>query len=256
MSEFEQKPNRADVITDVVSGTHEITEPSGHIFTNRGATEEVTFKLPNLATGKRYSFARLSEDFRLKVIDDNDDEVSLILRKGSKADQARMDEAGCFLTLLCDGNRWFVEFETESITYDELSKLIFLSSGINSAIIAKGENTTYMWGQNTFGACGNDATGNVNSPVSVVGNHNFKNINAAGNVSIALDENGFAWTWGQDSSGALGKNTRNVHASSPVSVIGDHVFKEVTQSGGGTGTGGIDVNGPEKKRRQRQCVEG
>jgi alpha-tubulin suppressor-like RCC1 family protein len=87
----------------------------------------------------------------------------------------------------------------------------------------------FCWGRSTNGSIGNNQSGTVSasSPVSVVGGRQFSfiaNGSGVGGVT-ALDENGFAWSWGS----ATGDGTTQVR-SSPVSVAGGRQFTTVSRA--------------------------
>jgi len=97
-------------------------------------------------------------------------------------------------------------------------------------VALKEDGHAWAWGGNSSGEVG-DGTRNINagksSPVSVVGGHLFTKVTAGGGVSAAIDEDGYAWTWGTNARGALGIGTKDDDQSSPVSVIGGHQFIDI-----------------------------
>ena len=86
-------------------------------------------------------------------------------------------------------------------------------------------NSAWTWGDGVNGALGNNtSSGNVSSPVSVVGGFtDWSEISIGGTANtgfgLGLRTNSTAWAWGFNNYGQLGDNT-NVSKSSPVSVVG------------------------------------
>jgi len=100
------------------------------------------------------------------------------------------------------------------------------------SLALKSNRAGWSWGLNNFGQLGLGDTANRSSPVLVVGSHAFTKI-ALGSeeTGIALKVDGSAWAWGKGSAGQLGQGTTIADRSSPVAVIGSHVFDEVIQTG-------------------------
>jgi alpha-tubulin suppressor-like RCC1 family protein len=89
----------------------------------------------------------------------------------------------------------------------------------------KTDGTVWSWGDNYIGQIGDGTASNRSSPVSVVGNHSFIQIDGGGTV-IALKADGTAWGWGDGDRGGIGDGN-NVYRSSPSSVVGNHSFVEI-----------------------------
>jgi alpha-tubulin suppressor-like RCC1 family protein len=116
------------------------------------------------------------------------------------------------------------------ISFRQISGGLLHSLGLNV------NGTAWAWGNNSYGAIGDNTTTNRSSPVSVVGGHNFTQV-AGGNPtggganSFGLKSDGTMWAWGNDAGGGLGQNDV-VHRSSPVSVVGAHNFIQIAESTG------------------------
>jgi alpha-tubulin suppressor-like RCC1 family protein len=111
-----------------------------------------------------------------------------------------------------------------------------LTAGNNFALALKSsDGSAWAWGAGSQLGQNTD-TNNRSSPVSVVGGHSFSviTIGVADSV-IALKSDGSAWAWGTNLVGQLGDNSV-LSRSSPVSVIGGHLFTKIS-SGGGSGNG-------------------
>lgn len=103
--------------------------------------------------------------------------------------------------------------------------------------------TAMAWGYNNYGQLGTESTISYSSPVLVSGSHNFVHIAKGAYLSYhscALKEDGSAWAWGYNNYGQLGNNTRT-DTSSPISVIGNHSFIQI--SAGGIHTVALKENG-------------
>lgn len=87
------------------------------------------------------------------------------------------------------------------------------------------------WGSNNHGQLGNNNITSYSSPILIAGNHEFIDV-AHGSKYInyfmaGLKADGSAWTWGRNEYGQLGNNTRTNY-SSPVSVVGNHSFIQIS----------------------------
>jgi alpha-tubulin suppressor-like RCC1 family protein len=117
-----------------------------------------------------------------------------------------------------------------------------ISRGYRAAAGRKSDGTVWTWGQGTHGALGTGNETDRASPVEVIGGHNFMYV-ACGAVFLAgsynttfmvgLKDNGQAWTWGGNYFGNLGIGTNGdgTHQSSPVQVIGGHLFIGISVAG-------------------------
>lgn len=102
------------------------------------------------------------------------------------------------------------------------------------------QGDAYCWGYGVTGQLGNGTNGVNNassSPVLVLGRKVWKEVisaGAAGTSAMALDENGDAYSWGENGSGQGGTNDTTAH-SSPVIVTGALKWVAVTCSGSHSG---------------------
>lgn len=83
------------------------------------------------------------------------------------------------------------------------------------------EGVVWAWGQNGYGQLGNNTTMQSNVPVRVLFPVNTPPITAVAcgrNHTLALDENGGVWAWGNNGSGRLGNGNTSPHSSIPVAV--------------------------------------
>lgn len=116
-----------------------------------------------------------------------------------------------------------------------------ISTEGGTCLCLKSDGTVWTWGYNAFGQLGDNSISLRSSPVSVIGSHSFTKISMGLDVSHGLKSNGSVWTWGNDTKGQLGRNTKNVNRSSPVSVVGNHIF--VAIEGGASSAMGLKSDG-------------
>lgn len=106
----------------------------------------------------------------------------------------------------------------------------------------------WAWGANQYpsatinGALGNNSSVAQSTPVSVCGSvKTFCKIDAGPNFSLALDNFGNIWSWGNNTGGQLGNNSTSLR-STPVSVCGSKkTFCDITT--GRLFSVGLDKNG-------------
>ena len=95
-----------------------------------------------------------------------------------------------------------------------------VSSGNLHSLGVRTNGTAWAWGRNNYGQLGDNTTVTRSSPVSVIGGFtDWCQISAGYQQSLAVRQNGTAWSWGSGYCGQLGDNTFT-SKSSPVSVIG------------------------------------
>lgn len=94
----------------------------------------------------------------------------------------------------------------------------------------KSDGSVWTWSDNQWGQLGDSSITPRSSPVSVVGSGSaqifVKSYHADWSTCL-IDDSSRPWTIGNFSYGQLGENT-NAHRSSPVSVVGAHVFTQLT----------------------------
>jgi alpha-tubulin suppressor-like RCC1 family protein len=120
---------------------------------------------------------------------------------------------------------------TDSVVWGEISG----GRGFHTLLTNK---TAWAWGDNTSGRLGDNTTNDRSSPVSVVGNHNFVEISAAGRHVLYRKSDGTVWSNGENSTGQLGLDS-TTDRSSPVSVVGTHSFIMITAGMNFTETDGM-----------------
>ena len=98
----------------------------------------------------------------------------------------------------------------------------------------KTDNTLWMWGDNGFGALGQNQAhaqlGAVSSPVQIPGTTWDMAYANKEHTPMAIKTDGTLWLWGGGGYGVLAQNNTNIHHSSPVQVPG------TTWSNGENGT--------------------
>lgn len=87
-----------------------------------------------------------------------------------------------------------------------------LSAGFGHMLALKNDGTVWGWGCNKYGQTGIGFKGNQaanRTPVKVKGLPHIRTVSAGFRHSMALDDNGNIWTWGQNHHGQLGDGTTN-----------------------------------------------
>lgn len=108
---------------------------------------------------------------------------------------------------------------------------LFINAGDAKSAVIKG-TVMQMFGLNGQGQLGLGDIANRSTPVQVVGSTQFTKVSARGEFhTLAIDASGNAWAWGNNSSGRLGDLTI-AHKSTPVQVVGGHIFVDVTAGAG------------------------
>jgi alpha-tubulin suppressor-like RCC1 family protein len=93
-------------------------------------------------------------------------------------------------------------------------------AGAGFSLAIRQTGSLWGWGCATCGTLGDNTTVAKSSPVSVVGGFtDWCQVSAGDCHSIAIRQNGTAWSWGLGTCGRLGDNT-TVAKSSPVSAVG------------------------------------
>lgn len=103
------------------------------------------------------------------------------------------------------------------------------------------EGYLWTWGYNQYGRLGNGTTENSSIPIKIKEDTKFIEISARRlGTSLAIDEKGFLWTWGNGSNGVLGNGTTE-NSTIPIKIKEDTKFKKI--SGGYADAFAIDEKG-------------
>jgi len=110
-------------------------------------------------------------------------------------------------------------------------KHVCYSKGSSGAAIRE-DGTLWMWGVNSNGTCGQNSTAvpRYSSPKQVGSDTTWKYVSTAGNWVNAIKTDGTLWSWGQNNTGQLGHNERNVHYSSPAQIGAGTDWKSVNSN--------------------------
>ena len=100
----------------------------------------------------------------------------------------------------------------------------------------------WTWGDNAYGALGDDTIDRISSPVQTVSaGTNWKSVAAGRYHTAAIKTDGTLWTWGLNSYGELGNNTTDDKSSPIQTVTGGTNWKLV--AGGPYHTAAIKTDG-------------
>ena len=104
-----------------------------------------------------------------------------------------------------------------------------VSSGSYRTAAIKTDGTLWSWGNNSYGALGDNTIVSKSSPVqTVAGGTNWKQVSVGASQTVAIKTDGTLWSWGLNNNGNLGDNTI-VSKSSPVqTVAGGTNWKQVS----------------------------
>ena len=88
--------------------------------------------------------------------------------------------------------------------------------------------TAYCWGENTFGALGNETQEDSAIPVEVAGGRTFSQLIAGGFIghTCALTGTGDAYCWGENERGQVGDGT-TADRLAPTAVVGGLIFTSI-----------------------------
>ena len=93
-----------------------------------------------------------------------------------------------------------------------------VAAGSYHSMGIKTDGTLWVWGYNLFGALGDGTTDSKYSPVQTAASGtNWQSVDGGGLHTVAIKTNSSIWSWGYNSSGQLGDQTRTSR-SSPVLI--------------------------------------
>lgn len=95
-----------------------------------------------------------------------------------------------------------------------------ISAGDQFSIGLDKDGLIWGWGYNGNGELGINSTISVRTPVSILGDRKtFCQISTGYEHTLAIDKNGYVWTWGLNGNGQLGNGTF-VNTSTPILITG------------------------------------
>jgi alpha-tubulin suppressor-like RCC1 family protein len=102
----------------------------------------------------------------------------------------------------------------------------------NHTVALDSTGKLWSWGSNYYGQLGNDAVlTNTATPVAVLSDRTFTQVAAGMSHTVALDSTGKLWSWGGDALGQLGNDAALTNQATPVAVLSDRTFTQVTAGG-------------------------
>jgi hypothetical protein len=115
-------------------------------------------------------------------------------------------------------------------------KFISVVAGTDASLVYTAyclDESSYLWG---FGSVGSGLT--ISSPVSILGGYRWSKIDSTRGGTIpggcGITESSFAYAWGGGSLGRLGNNLTTDSYSSPVSVLGGFIAKDIASTSSST----------------------
>ena len=88
----------------------------------------------------------------------------------------------------------------------------------------KEDNSTYIWGENSYGQIGNNTTKIENLPIKL--SKNFNKMSGSDLLTAGIDDQGKIWSWGNNQYGKLGINSVT-NMSTPCAIYGNHTFCDI-----------------------------
>jgi alpha-tubulin suppressor-like RCC1 family protein len=104
-------------------------------------------------------------------------------------------------------------------------KVSQVAAGFDHSLALTENGTVYAWGDNTYGQVGiNSAKGIVSGPQKLEGLPAISAISAGFRHSLALDNDGNIWVWGNNIAGQLGTGDRADHRFSLATLADEKVY--------------------------------
>lgn len=111
--------------------------------------------------------------------------------------------------------------------------IISLIGCLNTSAILDDEYYLWTWGDNQYGQLGHNVLNSYLTPVSIPTNNTFKSIisNIADNSCGAIDINDMTWTWGDNTFGQLGNNSK-YDKYTPTNICDNKTFTKLVSGFG------------------------
>ncbi len=120
------------------------------------------------------------------------------------------------LSILTIGVLAFTGCNNSSNSNNEINTKQIAAAWYNTAAV-KNDGTLWSWGYNGYGQVGNDDTEDVDAPIKIGTDTDWKSVSAYGSHTLALKSNGALWAWGYNEYGEVG-NDDTVDVLSPIKI--------------------------------------
>ncbi|MFD0695875.1 S-layer homology domain-containing protein [Paenibacillus sp. GCM10027628] len=99
----------------------------------------------------------------------------------------------------------------------DLTHVTSIAAGNFHSVAVKDDGTVWSWGDNTYGQLGDGTNTSQNKPVQVKGNLvSVKSIAAGAYHTLAIDQDGVVWAWGDNYFGELGYGYDQNRLNTPI----------------------------------------
>jgi alpha-tubulin suppressor-like RCC1 family protein len=106
---------------------------------------------------------------------------------------------------------------TSPVQVADLTTVTAISAGNFHSVAVKADGTAWSWGDNTYGQLGDGTNDAQNKPVQVKGNlATVKSIAAGAYHTLAIDQDGIVWAWGDNYFGELGYGYDQNRLNTPI----------------------------------------
>lgn len=105
-----------------------------------------------------------------------------------------------------------------------------VSCGYLHTAAIKTDDSLWLWGDNVYGQLGNNSNGtDISSPIQTIsGGTNWKTVSVGREFTSAIKTDGTLWSWGINTYGQLGDNSRTSRSSPVQTVAGGTNWKQVS----------------------------
>ncbi|MEW9698592.1 S-layer homology domain-containing protein [Paenibacillus sp. SI8] len=105
----------------------------------------------------------------------------------------------------------------------DLTHVTAISAGNYHSVAIKDDGTAWSWGDNTYGQLGDSTSDSKTKPVQVKGNiESVKAIAAGAYHTLAIDQDGVVWAWGDNYFGELGYGYDQNRLNTPIMVTSSY----------------------------------
>lgn len=145
-------------------------------------------------------------------------------------------------TIKTDSSLWNWNIYLTHPISDTQHDWVCIAAGWNHNMAIRSNGTLWTWGYNDRGQLGNGTfiSNNIDSPVQVGFDSNWKYISAGIEFSLAIKNDGTLWAWGGNNTGQLGNNSYTAQTS-PIQIGTDHDWDTI--AAGSEYSLGIKTNG-------------